>query len=656
MRTHLVLVLAACGNAAAPDAGLAGAKSAPFPAKVIVPSPVTGGHGGAIVRLAVTEDGRAAVSADQHGGIRLWSALDGSREPISIAGPRPEALAIAPDGDGFLVADQDGARGVELVRITRSGEVRGRRALAPDPEIAQVELTASGALVRRADHSIDLVDPHGAVRTHLVTEPGARVRSLLARAGHVLAVVDEAGTIRAREIEITDEGARWGKTSAPLLIDPARAMWLSPDHRHVIANRRSSDAAPVLVEVATGKVLAPVCPNGDALGFLDPTTIACVVSTQVALWSTTDEQFVDSGGNSIVSDGAAFVFGGTSMFGSVGHQLAIYTRDEQKFLGYGVRDITSARVAEAGLVVDSGDRHPLLLDAKLRGRGRIELPALVGPWTEIYPLDDRIVLAVALRPMSTDAWGSSYEIMVVDTTTRTVRQRLPNVASSPNLVFEPATQLLLSNDGATHLLLRFDPVTHSFAARIALVSRPILERIYLVDPALADGAIAFGVHTDDRGAIIDEFRAADVVDGRLAAAASYRMPGPVDAVDRAGNAYVRGDGRMVIRHGVRTVGLSTPGDVRPSPDGAYAAVFGAGRIVLSSTATGRALWSIAAWGATDVTWLPSGELVAMFPGGVAKIELATGALAERQCGWAFGLADTPFPTSSSAPAVCDVAP
>ncbi len=650
-------MLAACGNAAAPAAGPPAAKSPPSPVKVIASSPVTGGHGSTIVRLAVTDDGGAAVSADEHGGIRLWPALDGSREPISIAGAAPAALSIARDGDGFVVAVHDSARGVELVRIARTGEVRGRTAVAPEPEIVQVELTARGALVVRADHSIDLVDPRGAVRSHLVAAPGTRVRSLLVRSEHVRAIVDDGdGGVRARAIDLADEGARWGETSARLPIDPTRAVALSPDHLRVVGHRRGNTAAPVLVELATGKVVAKVCPEGEAHGFVDATMIACTIQTQVAWWSTRDENLVATNAEPIAPSADGFAFGGASMFGSVGHQLAIYAPDAQKFLGYGMREITRARPSAGGILIDDGGRHPLLLDAELHARRRIEVPAHIVAWTDLYPLDDRFVLAVAPRIMSADAWGSSYEVTLIEAATQTVRQRLPNIAASPGLVFEPATQLLLSNDGGTHLLLRFDPFSYAFTERIALVSRPILERVYLVDPDLADGAIAYAVHTDDRGAVLDEFRAADVRDGQLAARASYRMPGPIEVVDRAGNAYVRSEPRALFRHGVRTAGLATSGTVRPSPDGATVATIASGRIELSSTTTGRAGWSIAAWGATDVMWLATGEFVAVFPGGLAKVDLASGTFAERQCGWAFGLADAPFQTSSSAPAVCDVAP
>jgi hypothetical protein len=49
-------------------------------------------------------------------------------------------------------------------------------------------------------------------------------------------------------------------------------------------------------------------------------------------------------------------------------------------------------------------------------------------------------------------------------------------------------------------------------------------------------------------------------------------------------------------------------------------------------------------------------LYARFPHALARIDVETGALAERQCGWAFGISATPRDGSSNAPSVCDVAP
>ena len=90
------------------------------------PPPVTAPHGSEIIALATTVDGGAVVSADRLGGIRLWTALDGTREPVVIRGTAPRELALWRDSDGFAVATLDAAGGVQVIRTTATGSVRGR--------------------------------------------------------------------------------------------------------------------------------------------------------------------------------------------------------------------------------------------------------------------------------------------------------------------------------------------------------------------------------------------------------------------------------------------------------------------------------------------------------------------------------------------------
>jgi hypothetical protein len=344
--------------------------------------------------------------------------------------------------------------------------------------------------------------------------------------------------------------------------------------------------------------------------------------------------------------------------GGLGHQIGLYSPAGPHYLGYGFRELTHVRVAPTGVLIGKGDQQPILLDANLRERARFSLPKLAGDWTDLLPLDDRYLLTVATRPMAADAWGNTYQVSVFDAVKRTVHQMLPNRAANSELAYEPTTRLLVSSDGVTNLLLRFDPLTHSFGERIELQSKAILKRIYLTDPDLADGVIAIGVHDNDGGLIIEELHAEDLRSGTIKARASFRISGELRAVDRAGQLYVHGvmdkQDVAIYRHGVTVAMLAGMADhaLRPSQDGKLVAAVGTQRIVLAST-DGKLRWQTAAWGATDVAWLPGGELAARYPGALVKLDPLTGQLQERQCGWAFGLQVTPFETSSSAPVACD---
>ena len=77
-----------------------------------------------------------------------------------------------------------------------------------------------------------------------------------------------------------------------------------------------------------------------------------------------------------------------------------------------------------------------------------------------------------------------------------------------------------------------------------------------------------------------------------------------------------------------------PSERIKSPDGKHAAEVRKARIRLFD-AKGGTVWVVPAHAATNVVWTPSGRLVA-FGAGIAELDLATGALLERQCGWRFG--------------------
>jgi hypothetical protein len=94
--------------------------------------------------------------------------------------------------------------------------------------------------------------------------------------------------------------------------------------------------------------------------------------------------------------------------------------------------------------------------------------------------------------------------------------------------------------------------------------------------------------------------------------------------------------------------------LRPSPDSQLIAAIAGPRLVLL-TAGGQVRWETALWAEADVVWTADGELVAAGHSGVATVDLATGAIVERRCGWAFGLSDLPFDASRDGPTICEVA-
>src|SRR5262245_10461262 len=79
---------AAVSHTPIPDAAVGPHVQLPTTKHKLIETP----HGGTITQLAVTPDGKAAITLDDLGGFRLWPALDGSVEPRVTELPRPAQL------------------------------------------------------------------------------------------------------------------------------------------------------------------------------------------------------------------------------------------------------------------------------------------------------------------------------------------------------------------------------------------------------------------------------------------------------------------------------------------------------------------------------------------------------------------------------------
>ena len=89
---------------------------------------------------------------------------------------------------------------------------------------------------------------------------------------------------------------------------------------------------------------------------------------------------------------------------------------------------------------------------------------------------------------------------------------------------------------------------------------------------------------------------------------------------------------------------------RTSPDRTLVAELARKRITLRD-ADGATVWTIPALDVTELDWTRRGDLVA-FGGGLERLDLATGDVVARQCGWQFGLTDAE-PVPQTGQTMCD---
>jgi hypothetical protein len=654
--------------------------STPAPAPRALPPPLTATHGAPIVALGATPDGAAVVSADRLGGIRLWTMLDGTREPVVIQGTAPRSITLARDGDGFAIGMLDAAGGVQLIRTSAAGAVRGRVTVAGNQPATEIESTAEGLLILRADQALELVDTAGAVRTRLTPEPGTHIDSIVVRGPHVLALVREGKQVRGRWIVI-DRGARWGEATPKLDVKIARAV-LSPGG-DLLAVSRPRNLHPVVIDLAKGTARKdPLCVAKDwpheggedidesqflqgdnpptPLGFLTNTVVACSVVGGLVWWNIDGTPEPTSVGTFAVGGLPGYASDRALIVGMGGH-LAIGTPTQSKFLGYGLHDISRLRIGPGGALISSADQQSLLLDAGLHERARFDVGRAGNDWSDVVVLDDRY--AITASPRRGPGRSEGAQLAVFDGLTGTQHQLLPYEARDRELAYEPATRLLATSDGAAALLVRLDPATHTLGApiRIAGATATAPEKLVVLDPTLANGVAALEIQDTGDGLRVGELHAADLTPGATASPrTTYQVPGELRAVDRAGRLYLHGpadhDDVVIYVHGAATGRL--PGvaalTLRPSPDGALIAAFEGPRVVLL-TGAGGVRWDAAQWSCAGLGWTAAGDLVVQFPSGVATLELATGAFAERRCGWSFGLSDQPNQSGDSGPTICDLA-
>ena len=693
MRFWLCLAVVACGK----TSGSAPPHPAPPPARVVPATstsvappepkrprpPLTAAHGAEIVTLATTVDGEAVVSADRLGGLRLWTALDGTREPVVLRGAAARSIKLARDGDGFAIGVLDAAGGVQVIRASATGAPRGQVTVASDQPTSQIESTSEGLLLLRADQTIALVASDGTVRARLTPEPGSHVDQLVANGDHVLALVREDKQLHGRWIVIDHghgdghgDGARWGEATPKLPFVPAHAV-LSPDGA-LLAVSRQRNLHPTLIDVATGVARkTPLCvtkqwPHEDGegfseadlmrgdnppvpLGFLNDKIVACSVMTALMWWN------VDGTPTDIMVGGFAVgpaptVIGPQGLIMGNGPSLALASPVANHYLGYGFHDVGQLRVGTGGALI-AGDQQAYLLDGELHERARLEVGRGGSEWTDLALLDDRFVVTLSNR--RTMARTMVNQLAVFDTVTKTTVQLLPFTSDVPKLAYEPSTRLLATSVGARGVLLRFDPVSHTFGPPIRLGNGIVASQLALVDPQLTHGVAVLEIDPTNDGVLVGELHDADLVADKLVMPrASYRVPGELRAVDRAGRLYTHGaddhDDVVVYTHGkpgARLAGM-TGLTLRPNADGSQIAAFGPARVALFA-GDGTQRWDTAQWSNSDVAWSARGDLLVAFAAAVATVDLATGALVERRCGWGFGLSDSPHEAGRGAASICD---
>lgn len=635
---------------APPDAGVI------TPARAPTPLPAAT-HGRAIIGVAVSDDGAAALTIDNGNSVRLWPSLDGTREPVAVPLTAPVETVLARSGDGFHIAALDTAGGVSLVRIDGTGQLVGKTAMPFDWPYEQVVAFGDGFVALRADQTVERFDANGKVLGTVSPGAGERIDAVVARHGRALAMVSNEGGVIARWMDATS-GLVWGPSSPVMAIDP-RSVILSPDHTRIAALQKKTKRA-VIVALATGAVTPLRGHRGDLvpLNWLSAERVAFVHDE----FELSRVEWFDQTGKLLAAIGDDFELEFVSVLqmeaaddrvvSFMGHQVVLVEPRKLRYLGYQTHAASRLRVTPAGMVASMGGTAEILDDSLQIAR---RVPAKRA--RDLLPIDDTFAVAISgttkagafddvvvVRPREKP---SGVEVVLFEGQTRA--QVLPLEVRDLRLRYEPATRLLATNGGASITFVRFDAVTKRFGEPVTLPVAARVKDIHLLDPAVAGGGIALVELGGNRVRTIFE----DELTG-AAAREVITLPGDLEDVDRAGHSYVRHDDASVAIHtGTLEIGRLTGlanMKVRPSPDGKRVAIFGRGRILLSAL-DGTPVWSVGFPGIKDLQWTDD-ALVAL-ANGIAKLDPATGATVAARCGWKFGLRSTASFMDLAGSTICD---
>ena len=578
----------------------------------------------AIRALAVTEDGTTAVSSDTGGAVRVWPALDGTREPVVTALRRPVSLAIERDENNLEIAGIDGAGQLELARVSANGEPAHRASVELARPAIAVHATQNGFLVERDDQHLVLVAPSGTIAGEVEPPPGSHIAAIAVHGGVVVALLDSAGGARVRTL-FTLRGLTWDDPSPVMPIAP-HGIALSPSHAKIAAVIQTAGATRLaLFDRARGRrvLLGPesdfIDPTLEPVGFLDEQTVVVRASGTLELWHATSDDNTVTGFEEMRRASAIAVGGAHAV---IGNSAALTLADRSGTLHYlGFRVPGVAMVAGGGYSLLASDgAHVMRLGADLQERASYALPK---PHGEAYYtpalLDGTHVLLQ----------GYYARQMVLDLVALDTMQVIPLADESQLLAYDPDQRLAAFREPGAVRFRRFDSKTGRFGKGVEL---PVDNETSSI--TFAGGDSAYVTTTYDTTYTVLTVRAIRPERGMLKIA--HKRTGELQ-FDSEGEGF-----SMPV--------LPAVGRTVASPDGTLVASYVDGRLTLRD-AKGAVRWTVPNGGASELTWLRTGELLAI-GGGLARIDVATGAFEDRRCGWEFGLWPEPIDAFASG-TLCD---
>lgn len=627
-------------------------------------APVESPHGAPIRALAATADGTAALTADEQDGLRLWPALDGSREPRIVDLPRPKQLALAKDGDGFLAAILDDVGGLTIARLDAGGRTLQRASVEPELAFLGVAMTAKGPLAWRNDQTLVQFDRDGNATAMLAGQAGERLVTIAFAGTRAVAIVETASdqqTHRAARVLDVD-ALTWGASlESPAELGAIVALSPSGTRLATVVQQEKTGIHLLVVDTAGKRVLLDR-PNTAAqgLGFVDDEHLALINQNAFELvevkGAPAAPKPLDPANGPVVpfvspQGPADFAIAAGRLIAPRNDELAIATTGGTQFLGYGLESPNVAAVGGDGrLAIGLGDTFALL-DRDLAQAATFERALPKGRTVQ------------ELHWLGGDTWlveGSDPDngkttIALVDAAKATLTPVFTALPVAPILMFEPSTNILTLSLGDAPQAYRYNAAKQSFDKLLVLPKPNGFEQRELapVAPALARNVQLISV----------QMRETTTIRWSTSATAdtgpSTTVDGSLAAIDRAGHVYVWRNGadkklELAVYDGgqlATTLATEGPTTVWPDPSGKRVVAI-AGRTISLLGLDGTKAWSIPLAAATEAHWLDDGTIALITASGIARVDAKTGAIGATRCGWRFGLAAQPHPFLAHTDSLC----
>lgn len=649
-------------DASVPDAPVVEDGSVLVPTATPLRAAIAAPPSSQIVAIAVTSDGKAALTSDDLGGLRLWPAVDGTHEPMVVNLPRAKEMAIASTSDGqFLVGLRDEPGGLVVARLDAGGRTVAHGSIGPDPAFRGVVALEHALLAWRADHTLVMYGEDGRPRARLMLAPGERIVDVAGQGQIAAALVDADGALSVRMIAVAGDKLAWG---AKLEGVPNGELSVSPGGKRVaIVTPQATGVAPMVQirEVNGGtKVEQSVGPSLRA-AFIDDEHLVLGDNSVETMWITLPAGTVEHRAfkvTNVLHRGFAGAPGAIVLGAAT--DLAVVTGDGTTYLGYDVSTPSTGDAGAGGSLMVAGVGGKLaVLDKELalKAGGVIDLPQ----GSSVY----------AARGVSADEWlveasGANGRVAtyLVDSRARTADVAHEQSNAFQPLGFEPTTGLVTYSYGQAAQVFDLDrakktlePRTFDIGAKpgtqvmVAPVAPDLADGARLVSVASANGKSTLAWHRDSAGA-------------QTTSSIELAASGTVAAIDRAGHAYVwerppnaRNVVLAVYRNGEKVSTISTDGAVGLSPNrkGTRIAENGSHGLVVHEVSGGAEVWRADVEASGQVYWLDDGSLALVTPGGIVRFDGDTGKVQSARCGWGFGKASVPHPMGHRAEPVCTLA-